>query len=99
MAKPNRAYRKLAAIGAWENSKRASVEARLKQIEEEIEKEKAEQVERMKNKMSEVHREAEEKRAMIQAQRGEDSLKIQEEAANFRATGALPKKLLGCFCF
>ncbi|KAK2989075.1 hypothetical protein RJ640_018864 [Escallonia rubra] len=89
----NRAYKKLSAVGAWENAKRAAVEAQLKQIEEEIEREKAEQVEKMKNKMAKVHKEAEEKRAIVEARRGEDTLKIEELAAKFRATGNTPKSL------
>ncbi|KAK3034598.1 hypothetical protein RJ639_033844 [Escallonia herrerae] len=88
----NRAYKKLSAVEAWENAKRAAVEARLKQIEEEIDREKAEHVEQMKNKMAKVHKEAEEKKAIVEARRGEDTLKIEELAAKFRATGNTPKR-------
>ncbi|KAJ7974205.1 Remorin [Quillaja saponaria] len=93
----NKAYKKLSAIGAWENSKKASVGAELKQIEEKLEKKKAEYVEKLKNKIAEIHKEAEEKRAVIEAKRGEDLLKAEEVAAKYRATGTTPKKLLGCF--
>lgn len=62
-----------------------------------MEKKKAEYGEKMKNKMALVHKQAEEKRAMAEAKRGEEVLKAEEMAARFRATGTTPKKLLGCF--
>lgn len=65
--------------------------------QEQLEKKKAEYVEKMKNKMALIHKEAEEKRAMIEAKRGEDLLKAEELAAKYRATGSAPKKLVGCF--
>lgn len=46
----------MSAIGAWENTRKATVEVHLKQIEEEIEKEKAEQVERMTKKMANIYK-------------------------------------------
>lgn len=67
-------------------------------IQEKLEKKKAEYRERMKNKVADLHRVAEEKRATVEAKRGEDFLKIEETAAKFRATGYVPRKLLGCFC-
>ncbi|XP_055819506.1 remorin-like [Solanum dulcamara] len=93
----NKALKKLSAVGSWENTKKATIEAELRQIQEELEKKKAEYAEKMKNKMAEIHREAEEKRAMIKAKQGEDVLKVEETAAKFRATGNLPKKFLACF--
>jgi hypothetical protein len=51
----------------------------------------------MKNKKAVIHRRAEEKRAMVMAQRGEEVLKAEEMAAKYRATGIAPKKFLGCF--
>ncbi|KAH9732731.1 hypothetical protein KPL70_010372 [Citrus sinensis] len=92
-------------IKAWEesektkaeNNKKASLEAKLKKIEEQLERKKAEYAEKMKNKVALVHKEAEEKRAMVEARRGEDVLKAEEIAAKYRATGTTPKKLLGCF--
>ncbi|KAL6533150.1 hypothetical protein OROMI_027262 [Orobanche minor] len=93
----NKAQKKVSAIGAWENSKKASLEADLKKKEEDLEKKKAEYIEKMKNKIALVHKTAEEKRAMIEAKRGEDLLKAEETAAKYRATGTEPKKLLGCF--
>jgi len=46
----------------------------------------------MRNKIALVHKEAEEKRAMIEAKRGEEVLKVEEMAAKYRATGTTPKK-------
>lgn len=51
----------------------------------------------MKNKVAAIHKEAEERRAMIEAKRGEDVLKAEEMAAKFRATGIVPKATCGCF--
>ncbi|XP_075484706.1 remorin-like isoform X2 [Primulina tabacum] len=93
----NKAQKKVSAIGAWENCKKANLEAELKKIEEQLEKKKAEYIEKMKNKVAQVHKTAEEKRAIAEAKRGEDLLKAEEIAAKYRATGTGPKKLLGCF--
>lgn len=68
-----------------------------KGYQEELEKKKAAYAETMKNKIALVHKEAEEKRAMVDAIRGEELLKAEEMAAKYRATGQTPKKLLGCF--
>ena len=65
--------------------------------QEKLEKKKAEYAEKMKNKVAELHKLAQEKRAMVEAQKGEQLLKAEESAAKYRATGHVPKKLLGCF--
>ncbi|WVZ74443.1 hypothetical protein U9M48_022622 [Paspalum notatum var. saurae] len=93
----NKAAKKLAVILSWENTKKAILEAQLKNKEEELEKKKAEYAEKMKNKKAVIHRQAEEKRAMVVAQRGEEVLKAEEMAAKYRATGLAPKKSFGCF--
>ncbi|KAK1618469.1 hypothetical protein QYE76_023986 [Lolium multiflorum] len=93
----NKAAKKLSSILAWENTKKATIDAQLKTKELELEKKKAEYAEKMKNKKAIAHREAEEKRAMAVARRGEEVLKAEELAAKYRATGLTPKKLLGCF--
>ncbi|XP_009371326.2 remorin [Pyrus x bretschneideri] len=93
----NKAQKKLSAIGSWENTRKAIVEAELKKIEEKLEKQKAEYVEQMKNKIALIHKAAEEKRAVVEAKCGEDLLKAEETAAKYRAKGKTPKKLLGCF--
>lgn len=51
----------------------------------------------MKNKIALIHKEAEEKRAFYEAQKGEEFHKVEQEAAKYRATGTVPKKILGCF--
>jgi len=51
----------------------------------------------MKNKAALIHKEAEEKRAMVEAKKGEELLKAEETAAKHRATGKSPKKAMGCF--
>ncbi|MFS8001276.1 putative remorin [Helianthus anomalus] len=93
----NRAQKKLAAITAWENSKKAELEAELKKIEEKLEKKKAKYIEKMKNKIALLHKAAEEKRAITEAKRGEGVLKAEELAAKRRATGLSPKKLTRWF--
>ncbi|KAK7274499.1 hypothetical protein RIF29_15591 [Crotalaria pallida] len=93
----NKAQKKLSAVTAWENSKKAALEAELRKIEEQLEKKKAEYAERMKNKIALIHKQAEEKRAMVEAKRGEEFLKAEELAAKHRATGTTPKKSIGCF--
>ncbi|CAL9752300.1 unnamed protein product [Musa acuminata subsp. burmannicoides] len=93
----NKVVKKLSSIMVWEISRKAAVEAELKRKEEELEKKKAEYAEKIKNKIALLHRFAEEKRAMVEARRGEELLKVEEVAAKYRATGLAPKKLLGCF--
>lgn len=65
--------------------------------QEQLEKKKAEYAEKMKNKVASIHKEAEEKRAMVEAKRGEEVLKAEEMAAKYRVTGLSPKNFLGCF--
>ncbi|VAH49564.1 unnamed protein product [Triticum turgidum subsp. durum] len=93
----NLATKKVSAILSWENTKKANIEAQLKKIEEQLEKKKAEYAEKMKNKAAMIHKEAEEKRAMVEAKKGEELLKAEEMAAKYRATGHSPKKVMGCF--
>ncbi|KAL9396896.1 hypothetical protein Peur_011149 [Populus x canadensis] len=93
----NKSQKNLSAVAAWENSKKAALEAKLRKMEEKLEKQKAEYAEKMKNKIALIHKEAEEKKAIVEAKRGEEVLKAGETAAKYRATGQTPKKLLGCF--
>ena len=97
MMKMNRAQKKVSDVLAWENSQKAAIEARLRKIEEKLEKKKAEYGEKMKNKVAAIHKQAEEKRAMVEAKRGEELLKAEEMAAKYRATGIVPKATCGCF--
>ncbi|KAL9350003.1 hypothetical protein Peur_057258 [Populus x canadensis] len=93
----NKAHKKLSAIGSWEATKKVSVEAKIMKFEEKLERKKAEYAEKMKNRAAELHKAAEEKKAMIEAEKSEECLKVEETAAKFRATGYTPKKFLGCF--
>ncbi|KAL1569051.1 remorin 1.4-like isoform X4 [Salvia divinorum] len=95
----NKAHKKLSAIDAWENTKRAAVEAELQQIEEKFDKKKAEYAEKMKNKEALIHKAAEEKRAMIEEDRGKDILNAEEMAAKYRTSASIPKKSCACFTF
>ncbi|RWW49077.1 hypothetical protein BHE74_00044794 [Ensete ventricosum] len=65
--------------------------------QEELEKKKAEHAEKVKNKIALIHKEAEEKRAIAEAKRGEEALKAEEKAAKYRATGLTPKRIFGFF--
>ncbi|CAN6252518.1 unnamed protein product [Urochloa humidicola] len=94
----HKAAKKQSIILSWENTKKAVVEAQLKKKEAELDRKKAEYAEKMKNKKAIIHRQAEEKRATVIAERGEDVLKAEEMAAKYRATGVAPKsKFLVCF--
>ncbi|CAI8604494.1 unnamed protein product [Vicia faba] len=93
----NKAQRKLSTITAWENSKKAATEAELRKLEEQLERKKGEYAEKMMNKIALLHKKAEEKRAVIEAKKGEELLKAEEVAAKYRATGTAPKKLFGLF--
>ncbi|XP_050384939.1 remorin-like [Argentina anserina] len=93
----NKAEKKLSTVTAWENTKKSAIEAKLRSMEEKLEKKKAQYAEKMKNQIGVLHKQADEKRAMIQAERGQELLKAEEMAAKYRATGGIPKKFLGCF--
>ncbi|XP_028247212.1 remorin 1.4-like isoform X2 [Glycine soja] len=93
----NRAYKRLSAVGFWEDSKKASVEAQLKKIEENLEKKKAEYVEKMKNKVAKIHLLAEEKRAVVEAQKREEFIDLEETASKFRSRGDTPRRFFACF--
>ncbi|XP_016544206.1 remorin [Capsicum annuum] len=56
-----------------------------------------EYAEKIKNEVALICKEADEKRAVVDARKGEELLKAEETAAKYRATGQTPKKqLLGC---
>ncbi|XP_012572140.1 remorin 1.4-like isoform X2 [Cicer arietinum] len=93
----NRAFKMQSAVDLWEDNKKASIEAKFKGIEVRLDKKKTEYVEIMQNKIAEIHHSAEEKKAMIEAQKGEEILKVEETAAKFRTRGYVPRRLLGCF--
>ncbi|GJS56333.1 remorin family protein [Tanacetum coccineum] len=97
------AQKELSAIIAWENTKKADIEAKLRlelrrgRIFEKFDKKKAEYAEKMKNKAGLIHKQAKEKRAMVEAKKSEDNLKAEELAAKYRAIGTVPKKLIARF--
>ncbi|KAG5579637.1 hypothetical protein H5410_050264 [Solanum commersonii] len=96
-AKKAKAQKKLSAVGTWEKTHTAKLEAKLKQLEDQLEHKKAEYAEKIKNEVALIHQEADEKRAVVEARRGEEFLKAEETAARYRATGQTPKnQLLGC---
>ncbi|GAU19475.1 hypothetical protein TSUD_77190 [Trifolium subterraneum] len=82
--------KRLALIKAWEENEKTKVK---------LDKKKSEYVEVMQNKIAEIHLSAEEKKAMIEAQKGEEIVKVEETAAKFRTRGYEPRRLLGCFGF
>lgn len=54
-------------------------------------------MEKLRNKIALIHKAAEEKKAIVEAKKGEDHLKAEEIAAKYRATRTSPKKLLSWF--
>lgn len=58
---------------------------------------KADYREKMNNKAALIHKEAEERRAIIEARLKEDFLNIEEMASKYRVTGFPSKKRFGCF--
>ncbi|XLS90188.1 hypothetical protein HN51_066196, partial [Arachis hypogaea] len=87
-----KAYKKLSAVGLWESKKKTSVEAQLKIIEENLKRKKAAYAEKMKNKIADIHRSAEEKRAMVKAQKREEFIELEEITAKFCSSGRTPAK-------
>ncbi|XP_073029024.1 remorin-like [Primulina eburnea] len=93
----NKAQKKLADIASWENTKKASLDAQLRKLEEKLEKKKAYYAESVKNKVALIHKQAEEKRAMVEAARKDEIFNTVEAANTYRATKQIPKKSFGCF--
>jgi len=90
----NKAAKLVADITSWENSKAAQLEAEHKKLLEQLERKKAEYIEKLKNATAAVHKAAEEKRAAAEARRGEEIVAAEEAAAKYIAKGEAPKKLL-----
>lgn len=63
-----------------------------------LERKKAVYVEKMQNKIADIHKKADEKRAMVEDVKGEERAKVEEKAGKFREIGHVPKKIL-CFNF
>lgn len=51
----------------------------------------------MKNRVAEIHKAGEEKRALIEAKQREESLKVEQTASEFRDSVSMPRRLIGCF--
>lgn len=66
-------------------------------MQENLERKKAKYAEKMKNKMAEIHRWADEKRAIIEAQKQQEFQKVEDIAVKFRSRGYNPKRILECF--
>lgn len=62
-----------------------------------MERKKAEYVEKMRNKIAEIHQSAEERRAIVEAQKREEFLEVEDTAAKFRSRGVTPRKFFACF--
>lgn len=62
-----------------------------------MERKKAEFAEKLRNKEAEIHKIAEEKRALVEASKAQNMLKVEEMAAKFRDAGHLPKMPYSCF--
>jgi len=62
-----------------------------------LEKKKAEYVEKMKNKVAKIHLLAEEKRAVVEAQKREEFIDLEETASKFRSRGDTPRRFFACF--
>lgn len=65
--------------------------------QERLEKKKADSEEKAKNKIAMIHKEAEERRAMVESKHGEDLLRAEEAVAKYHSTGHTPKRGAGCF--
>ncbi|KAK4344920.1 hypothetical protein RND71_035096 [Anisodus tanguticus] len=94
----NKAQKKLSKVATWERTQNAKLEAKRKKLEDELEHKKAEYAEKIKNEVALIHKEADEKRAVVDARQGQEILKAEETAAKYRATGQTPKKQLLGFC-
>ncbi|XP_042432482.1 remorin-like [Zingiber officinale] len=67
-----------------------------KLLDSKIREQEAEYAEKMKNKITIVHKAAKEKRAMTEAMCREELLKSEESVAKYHATGQMPKQGYSC---
>ncbi|KAH7424658.1 hypothetical protein KP509_11G018300 [Ceratopteris richardii] len=93
----NRFEKAMSRISGWENAKKVAIDSSMRQSIQELERRKAIIMERMKNELAEVHRQAQQKIAKANATRQAELLRINEEAAAYRSQGLKPNKGLGCF--
>lgn len=66
-----------------------------RRLQENLDKQRAKHIEKMKNAVASAHCTAQEKRAAMEARRAEDIVKAEETASRIRATGKMPRK---CLC-
>lgn len=64
-------------------------------MQEELEKKKAQYAEKMKSKIASIRKEAEAKKANVEAKRGEEVVKTEEKASKYRSAGLAPKRIWG----
>ncbi|CAN6586101.1 unnamed protein product [Malus baccata var. baccata] len=94
----NKAKKKFSNVVAWELSKQATIDARQKKYEQKLEKKKALYVEKMQNKLAEIHKAAEEKRAMVVEGKRIEHNKVGKKADDFREVGLIIVTSINCFC-
>lgn len=63
--------------------------------QEDLDRQRAKHVEKMKNSVANAHRAAEEMRAAMEARKAEEIVKAEEVASRIRATGKMPRR---CLC-
>ncbi|MCO5600657.1 hypothetical protein L7F22_054772 [Adiantum nelumboides] len=93
----NRFERAIAKIAAWENTKKAASESKMRQSIHDLERKKAIIMERMKNELAEVHRITQQRIAKANAERQAELVRINEESTAYRTEGVRPTKSLLCF--
>ncbi|KAL8150442.1 hypothetical protein V2J09_020250 [Rumex salicifolius] len=90
--------KKLALVKAWEDNEKAKAENKASSRLHDIESWENSQKALTENKKAEIRMAGEEKRAGVEARRQAKVVKVEEMAANYRATGTTPRKfLIGCF--
>ena len=63
-SRQTRQIKKLSNVVAWELSKQAYIDVRQKKFEQKLERKKATYVEKMQNKVAEIHKKADEKKGV-----------------------------------
>ncbi|KAJ6843475.1 uncharacterized protein M6B38_296810 [Iris pallida] len=88
----NRFKREEAIITGWEDEQVEKATACLRKIERKLEEEKARAVERMRNDVAVARQKAEEKRASVEAKRGEKLARVLELGKLMKIVGKPPSK-------
>ncbi|MCO5568503.1 hypothetical protein L7F22_022202 [Adiantum nelumboides] len=88
----------LSKIQAWEASKQATVEASMRQSEQNLERRRANILESKRNEIANIRRLAIEKQARAQARRQQEFVAIEEESRRSQLEGRSPRtRFLPCF--